>query len=217
MDSKPLLKFFRYSFYVVLICGLLYTLIPIEPLTFQALSVDVVIRRLLILIVVALFLERALEVYKLFYFSQEKERLTAQVKQRQLELNTLLLSSAEDSSRSDAVQTIKDRLFSAEENLQVHQDHTRQRILQVAIAFALLLSAVGLRSLEGIVQYPAPETISETFRLYLFRVLDLSLTAGLIAGGSEGLHSIIKKLYSFFPDASRQVIDSLQTIRKEHT
>ncbi|MEM7065475.1 MAG: hypothetical protein AAF572_20205 [Cyanobacteria bacterium P01_B01_bin.77] len=217
MESNPLLKFFRYSFYVILICGLLCILIPIEPLTFQALSFDVVIRRLSVLIIVALFLERALEVYKLSYFSQKKERLTAEVEQRQLELNVLLLSRAEDSSKSEAIQESKECLFKAEEKLQVHQDYTRQRILQVAIVFALLLSAVGLRSLEGIVQYPSSETISEIFRLYLFRVLDLSLTAGLIAGGSEGIHNIIKKIYSFFPDASQQVIDSLQAIRKELT
>ncbi|MBE9066614.1 hypothetical protein IQ260_08105 [Leptolyngbya cf. ectocarpi LEGE 11479] len=216
MDSKPLLRFFRYSFYLVLVCGLLYLLIPIKPLTFQVLSFDVVIRRLSVLIIVALFLERALEVYKLSYFSQKKECLTAQMRQRQLELDALLLMSSEDISKSEAVQESKERLFKAEENLQVHQDYTRQSILQVAIAFALLLSAVGLRSLEGIVQYPLPETTPEIFRLYLFRVLDVSLTAGLIAGGSEGLHSIIKKLYSFFPDASQQVIDSLQAIRKRH-
>lgn len=217
MDSNPLLRFLRYLFYLVFICGLLYVLIPIAPLTFQVLSFDVVIRRLSVLIIVALFLERALEVYKLSYFSQRKERLTIKVEQHQLELNALLLTSSEDEPKRDALQEIKDRLFEAEENLQAHQDYTRQRILQIAIVFALLLSAVGLRSLEGIVQYPETETISEIFRLYLFRILDISLTAGLIAGGSEGLHSIIKKLYSFFPDASRQVVDSLQAIRKKRT
>lgn len=215
MIGKSLLKFFRYLFYVVLVCGLLYILIPIDPLTFQVLSFDVVIRRLSVLIIVALFLERALEVYKLSYFAQEKKRLETQIIQRQLELETLVSDSEDSSSNSDAVQAAALRILSAEEDLRLYKDQTRQQILQVAIVFGLLLSSVGLRCLEGIVQYPTPETISETFRLYLFRVLDLSLTAGLIAGGSEGIHNILKKLYSFFPDTSQTIIDSLRTIRKE--
>ena len=76
---------------------------------------------------------------------------------------------------------------------------------------------MGIRALEGLLEFPEPETTLEVFRLYLFRVLDLMLTAGLIAGGSEGIHSIIKQLYGFFPETPDKIIAFLRKISQETT
>ncbi|MBT9312673.1 hypothetical protein [Leptothoe kymatousa] len=151
--------------------------------------------------------------YALSYFSQEKSRLATQLEQRQLELDSLSPDVKADASNV-GVKAAQLKLLNAKESLRSYKQHIRQSILRVAIVFGLLMGLVGIRSLEGIIQYPAPVITLEIFRLYLFRVLDLGLTAGLIAGGSEGIHSLIKKLYSFFPDASQTVASSLQAVGK---
>ncbi|ESA32148.1 hypothetical protein N836_26520 [Leptolyngbya sp. Heron Island J] len=214
MDRESLLKFPRYIFYTVLVCGLFYVLIPIDPPILQSSIVKISIQKLTILIVVALFLERALEVYKLSYLSQEKERLAAQVEHVQVELQ-LLLTNADESSNNEAIKAVKLRLFNAEESLRVYKNYMRQNLLRVAIAFGTLISLVGVRSLESAFNFPEPESILELFRFYLFRVLDVILTAGLIAGGSEGIHNIIKKLSNLFPDVPQKVVDFIQALKQD--
>ena len=214
MDRESLLKFPRYMFYTVLVCGLLYVLIPIDPPTLEPAIVKISIQQLTILIVVALFLERALEVYKLSYLSQEKERLAAQVEHIQLELQ-VLLTNGDNSPNSEAIKAVKLRLFNAQESLRVYKNYMRQNLLRVAIAFSALISLVGVRSLESAFNFPEPESALELFRFYLFRVLDVMLTAGLIAGGSEGIHNVIKKLSNLFPDVPQKVIDFIQALKQD--
>lgn len=212
MDRESLLKFARYAFYTVLVGGLLCILIPMEPPSLQPLLVKIVVQQLTILVIVALFLERALEVYKLSYFSPEKERLAAKVDQFQMELLSL---SPQTNANSEKIQAVQLRLYSAEESLRNYINHMRQNLLKVAIGFGLLIGLVGLRSLEGAFDFPVPESVLEMFRFYLFRVLDLILTAGLIAGGSEGIHNVIKKIGGLFPDIPQKVVEFVQAIQQQ--
>ncbi|MEL6230832.1 MAG: hypothetical protein AAFR24_13060 [Cyanobacteria bacterium J06627_3] len=212
MDRESLLKFARYAFYAVLVGGLLCILIPMEPPSLQPLLVKIVVQQLTILVIVALFLERALEVYKLSYFSPEKERLAAKVDQFQMELLSL---SPQTNANSEKIQAVQLRLYSAEESLRNYINHMRQNLLKVAIGFGLLIGLVGLRSLESAFDFPVPKSVLEMFRFYLFRVLDLILTAGLIAGGSEGIHNVIKKIGGLFPDIPQKVVEFVQAIKQQ--
>ena len=204
MDRASLLKFARYAFYMVLGGGLLYVLIPMEPLVFQPHIVKVVLQQLTILLIVALFLERVLEVYKLFYLSPEKERLVAQMEHLQLQYNT----------ENQGAQPAQGELFAAQENLRNYRNYMRQTLLQRAIIFGGLMSLVGVRSLEGTFNFSIPVSVAESFRLYLFRGLDLILTAGLLAGGSEGIHATFKKLANIFPDMPQKVIEFVQAFKQ---
>ncbi len=211
-DPRSLFKVARYGFYIVLACGLLYVLIPMDLPTFQTHVIQSAVRKLTILIIVALFLERALEVYKLFYFAPGKNRLETQIQQRRIELQARL-SDADNSVDDNSIQAAKLRLLTAEENLQVYSNHTRQSLLQTAMGFGFLIGLVGVRALDDLINFPEPQTALELFRLYLFRILDLILTTGLIAGGSEGIHGIIKLLNGVLPDFSQIVIHLIKVIR----
>ncbi|MEM7794173.1 MAG: hypothetical protein AAF579_06920 [Cyanobacteria bacterium P01_C01_bin.118] len=208
MDRESLLKFARYAVFVVLACGLLYFLLPMDPLAFQPTIVKVVLQQLTILLLIALFLERVLELYKLSYLAPEKERLAAEVEQCQLRLETL------SSGTSDRIQTAQQSLFKAEDSLRLYKSAMRRNLLQTAIAFGLLIGLVGVRSLEGAFYIPKPESTLDFFRCYLFRLLDLILTAGLIAGGSEGIHGIIKQVSNLLPDIPQKVIELIQLLKQ---
>lgn len=199
MDRESLLKFARYAVSGVLVCGLLYALLPMDPLAFQPTIIKVVLQQLTILLLMALFLERVLEVYKLSYLSPEKERLAAWVEQCQVSVEALC--------SSDRIQIAQQDLYQAEDSLRVYKGAMRRNLLQTAIVFGLLIGLVGVRSLEGAFYIPPPESTLDFFRCYLFRLLDLILTAGLIAGGSEGIHGIIKQLRGLLPDISKKVIE----------
>ncbi|MEA5466524.1 hypothetical protein [Leptothoe sp. PORK10 BA2] len=190
----------------------------------QPLLIKIVLQQLTILIIVALFLERALEVYKLVYFSPEKERLAVKVEEFQAELQTLLPqveaqveAQVGDSAPGERIQAMKLSLSNAKENLWVYKNHVRQNLLRAAIGFGLLIGLVGVRSLEGAFDFPVPTSVLEIFRFYLFRVLDLILTTGLIAGGSEGIHNIIKTLGDLLPDVSKKVIGLVRAIKQNPT
>ncbi|MBX2864213.1 MAG: hypothetical protein KTR27_11715 [Leptolyngbyaceae cyanobacterium MAG.088] len=213
MEREPLLKFIRYVFYTVLGCGLVYVLIPMDLPELRSTIVQIVLQQLTVLIIVALFLERALEVYKLWYFSPEKERLAVEVEREQVELE-LLVADVENSSSEEAIGAVQLRLFNAEESLRVYKNHTRQALLRAAIVFGFLIGLVGVRSLENAFDFPAVETAVEGFRFYLFRMLDLILTAGLIAGGSEGIHGVVKKLSGFFPDMPKKAVELVQAFKE---
>ncbi|MEM9482455.1 MAG: hypothetical protein AAGA83_02070 [Cyanobacteria bacterium P01_F01_bin.116] len=208
MDRESLFKFARYAVSVVLFCGLLYVLLPMDPLAFQPTIVKVVLQQLTILLLIALFLERVLELYKLSYLAPEKERLAAEVEQCQLRLETL------SSGTSDRIQTAQQSLFKAEDSLRLYKSAMRRNLLQTAIAFGLLIGLVGVRSLEGAFYIPKPESTLDFFRCYLFRLLDLILTAGLIAGGSEGIHGIIKQVSNLLPDIPQKVIELIQLLKQ---
>lgn len=73
---------------------------------------------------------------------------------------------------------------------EVADDPKREKVrVIVGFIFAVALSVAGMRTLNGLVESP-PTGI----QLDAFRVLDIVLTAGLLAGGSNGLAQIIEIL-----------------------
>ena len=70
----------------------------------------------------------------------------------------------------------------------------------------LLISAVGIRTLESMVDRNALTEISRLQSL-VFRLVDVLLTGGVIAGGSEGIHKIANIYNAFTERAANQRTD----------
>ena len=86
--------------------------------------------------------------------------------------------------------------------LMAEADLWKERVrLAVGFLFALLISAAGARTLEGLMA--APEAGDQRA---LFHGVDMVLTAGLLAGGSNGLAQLIELLKA-------QVQDTLMHFR----
>ncbi|MEM9807495.1 MAG: hypothetical protein AAF959_19700 [Cyanobacteria bacterium P01_D01_bin.56] len=139
MDRASLLKFARYGFYGAVGVGLLYVLIPMDLPTLQSSILEISLQQLTVLIIVALFVERSLEVYKLFYFSPEKERLITQVAQARLEWQSFLGDVTED----ERAQAAKLRLLNEEERLRVYKNHTRQNLYEQQLCLVCYLGWRG--------------------------------------------------------------------------
>ncbi len=142
-------------------------------LAFQPEMANVAGRVLAALVVISLFLERALAVINDMLFGAE--RVEAQHK----------VMVAGLAPRTDAAAAVSEALRAVEK---VDSARERARLL-IGFGAALLVSAAGVRTLAGLtVQQGAPT--AQPF----FTIVDIVLTAGLLAGGSNGLAKLIDLL-----------------------
>ncbi len=82
-----------------------------------------------------------------------------------------------------------------------YKSDTRTIALWTSLLFGLLMSAIGIRSIEPLVVIDLDNPI----QVVIFRCLDALLTGGLIAGGSEGIHKLIKVFIDFMEATSKQI------------
>lgn len=125
-----------------------------------------------ILYIVALFIERALEVLLKAWRQGEKIRL-----QEELAIRT------------------GDSKTKAERNLQEYKVGTQRRALLTGLTLGILVAVSGIRLLGPI--FPFDHSAEWTFQLAMFQFTDIVITAGLIAGGSATIHELMALIDEF--------------------
>lgn len=125
------------------------------------------------LFVIALLLERAMAVVNDLLFGEQTVDLTSQARVATLE------------ARADA-------LAEAQWKLDALEEEKRRVRLAGSFLAAVLVAAAGARTLGGLLllKDPAGAQLASD-QLQLFRTVDIVLTAGLLAGGSNGIAAII--------------------------
>ncbi|MDF5726457.1 MAG: hypothetical protein PUP92_00070 [Rhizonema sp. PD38] len=178
MVSKSKLQNYKilgipYKSFILRLCiVLIFTIILavfLPPKTFnisQSKSDDI-LHLLTSLLLITIFLERALEVLVSIYRCPKKSELE----------NKSANSESESSSENL--------------ELQKYKSETKQQVLYVGLFFGILISVLGIRILESFI-IPPPQDIWE---VHVFRVIDTFLTGFVIAGGSEGMHQILKVFF----------------------
>ena len=129
-----------------------------------------------ILYIVALFVERSLEVLLKAWRQGGKARLEARVRE------------AEEGAGA-----------AAETELREYRAGTQRRALLAGLTLGLLVSLSGVRLLGPIFDLGA----ASAFQQAVFQFTDIMLTAGLIAGGSATIHELMALIDDFLR-ASRQ-------------
>ena len=123
-----------------------------------------------ILYIVALFVERSLEVLLKAWRQGEKTRLEEKVRE------------AEERGRA-----------AAESELRDYRAGTQRRALLAGLTLGLLVSLSGVRLLGPIFDLAAASALQRA----VFRFTDIVLTAGLIAGGSAAIHELMALIDDF--------------------
>ena len=131
-----------------------------------------------VLYIVALFVERALEVLIKAWRGEGKIRLEQQ----------LNAAAVDDPTR------ITDKL-------EEYRAGTQRRALLVGLTLGILVSVSGVRLLAPIFQFDG--AIGWTFQKAVFYFTDIVITAGLIAGGSSSIHELMALIDDFLK-ASRK-------------
>ena len=80
-----------------------------------------------------------------------------------------------------------------------YKSQTRKLALWTALFVGLVVSGVGVRSLDTLVQ-PVQGSLYSGIQTVMLRCLDVILTGGLIAGGSDGIHKVTQLFTTFFEE-----------------
>ena len=124
-----------------------------------------------VLYVIALFVERSIEVLIKAWRQAEKTRLEEKAR------------SSEDDSK-----------VATEKNLQEYKAGTQRRALLLGLTLGILVSLAGVRLLGPIFGFGEAGT---SFQRAVFQFTDIALTAGLIAGGSATIHELMALIDDF--------------------
>jgi H+/Cl- antiporter ClcA len=155
---------------VVLVC-----LLSPVVLQFKKYSAADFTQQLTPLVLIALFIERSLEVFLTVWRGGKATTL-----QREVEKAAILPDT--DASKVDKVNKAND-------DLNQYQFATQQIALPLALVLGILISALGVRGLgnfadlDKLRDYPTQRC--------LFNVADTLLTGALVGGGSDFMHKVI--------------------------
>jgi hypothetical protein len=147
---------------------------------------QVLVDRMMALFVVALFLERAVEIY---------------VKGSRRLGEHLLLEQIEEKREEDP--NDKTGLRRLNNELARYKLETQRVAYLVSLLFGLLIAATGFRVLEGMMLFDAQgEPFCELFlcahcpawETCAWRAVDIVLTGGIIGGGAAGIHELFSRL-----------------------
>ncbi len=137
------------------------------------------------LFVVAVFMERSIEAIITPVRIQDRERL-----ERDL---ALLSEAVEQGDDAKAEQ----RRIKAKNDLRKYKLDTDKYAIWFSFVFGLLISLVGLRTLQGFVEPESFKLISP-LQETIFHSVDVVLTGGVIAGGSAAIDKVGRKLSEFY-------------------
>jgi hypothetical protein len=110
----------------------------------------------------------------------------------------------------EKVNEMEEKCEAASAKLAGEQEVTRRYSVYTGFVLGLIVSAYGVRTLGEMYIHRAGETAASGFPA-LFNGADILLTAGLIAGGSQGIHLMLKTFGGFFENA-RNSAEPLKTI-----
>jgi hypothetical protein len=114
-----------------------------------------------------------------------------------------------DAQRATAVEQASDAL-------DAYRADTQQYAFAISMTLGMLTSIAGVRALQPFLKEHALDTLktAQGAQYSFFLALDVSLSAALLAGGADGVHSVMSAVTSFFnasSDHSQQKSNQIQT------
>lgn len=175
-------------------------------LSFTSITPSTVTQLFGVLFTVALLLERSLEVFINVWREPQAAQLLLDSQEAQTVLGSKralnLAIPANQTALTDA--TAKQSLTL--KALQSYRSQTQKIALGCSFVAGLTVSAVGLRTLETFLDATARSGLSagHSLQLFAFHFVDIWLTGGLLAGGSEGIHKIMQAYTDFMEATSKK-------------
>ena len=188
---------------ILLPFGLGFLSVGFEEVQFATGAGDKALAALGTLFIVAIFVERAQQVYLTAWRGMDKAKQKAEIEQLEQ-----LVQSGENSADTDeeSLQLDKARLQSAKEvRLEYRQDTERIAFLG-GLTLGILISFVGPRILSEVIVFHGD---LGSWQAPIFHGVDILITGGLLGGGSQGIHKIIA-LITDFVDVTRAKVKQKQ-------
>lgn len=154
------------------------------PIKFEIAEGDEVIDMLISLAMIALFLERAQEVFVSAWRDSGKRPLEEDV-----ETLIDILEAADKKDRAEARRALQTGRMA----LAIYKADTNKISYRFGVVAGLLIALVGVRTIQPLANL---EGIKST-QVMWFTFVDVSLTAGLIGGGADGIHKVVATFTDF--------------------
>jgi hypothetical protein len=176
-----------------LILVVLGTFSPFAGLSFQPESGDSALSVLGRLVLIALFVERGIEVFVELWRGASKNK-------KKNDIKTLNEEKGRIKGNLEEEKRIQNKIDKLSEDLHFYQAITARISLWTGFMFGLLVSISGVRALNSLMTSPIGDTQG-----MLFQGVDIVLTAALISGGSEGIHKIMTVYKSFMEGSEKRI------------
>lgn len=148
------------------------------------------------LFIVALLLERFLDVFLTTWRAPKSEKLTLDIKKLEFDILNVKSGLTNDLSDTKKLSDLVDELNKLKHAVMDHKSETRIIALWSGLILGVVISAIGFRVLNSLVDQEMLSSAGKT-QLLAFNFFDVFLTGGLLAGGSDGLHKLMEVYRSF--------------------
>lgn len=142
------------------------------------------------LVLISLFIERALEVFLTAWRGKDSANLA------------LAIQGAKTRLAGGYAAALAD-LQSGEKLHNDYKSDTQRVAFLAALALGIVVSALGVRGLSLFIDPAAFKELSSIQRTW-FNAMDVLLTGALLGGGSEGLHKLVTVFTNFMDTAAKQ-------------
>lgn len=132
---------------------------------------------------ISLLVERASEIFMVDTEKEQKESIRREVTVMETRRDVLSPEETEEKTQKVA-------------QLNTMQEDRRKKVSFFAFALGLIIALFGVRILTNLIS--EPETMTAVQSKFI-NIIDMVLTGCVIAGGSEGIHYIIKTFSNFLP------------------
>ncbi len=139
------------------------------------------------LAIAALFIERSVEVVMVAWRGRGKQQYISQ----------LSAERKKASAKQPDSKIPTDEEIEAARGLEQYSAETKVLALLTAFGFGVVISALGLRALEPLLDADFFGSLGSTQKA-LFMGIDTLITGALLGGGSEGIHKILDTVLSLF-------------------
>ncbi|NIM16772.1 MAG: hypothetical protein GTO45_32685 [Candidatus Aminicenantes bacterium] len=156
------------------------------------------------LLIISLLLERALDVFLTTWRAEGSERLDSEIKEIKQKIDQLKKAGKADTDPD--VKTEMGFLSQKNQEKLTHRSKTRIIAMWSSLILGVIVSAIGFRVLATLVD-PGSYTGMEDKQKNFFDFVDILMTGGLLAGGSDGIHKIMD-LYRVFMEGSSARVKS---------
>ncbi|MHC4435036.1 MAG: hypothetical protein ACYTBS_24630 [Planctomycetota bacterium] len=168
--------------------------LSLELIEFKADNTDHLWPLLASLGIIAIIIERSLEIFLTAFRAQRSEEMDLEIRGIKDRISKASPGGQKASKLTESLEGLQQKKLKRSSGTRVYS-------LWSGLFVGILVSAVGIRSLQTLID---PEAFREadSYQRALFTLVDVLLTGGILAGGSDGIHKLVEVLRAFL-DKSR--------------
>jgi hypothetical protein len=174
---------------------------------FKPFGLGEVTQLLTFLMLIALFLERAIEVFISTWRQPREDKFDSAIE---------YITGLEKTSADEIVPKLEEKSGKSGDLEKIirrkaeYKAQTKKIALWTALFIGILISGVGIRALETLIDLKKigdfdPKPVFYDGQVYVFHMMDTLLTGGLIAGGSDGIHKLTNLVTAFLDETQNRI------------